>query len=175
MKKIFGLLSAILILSNCASDQNQYSNKAPTVENAVAVIHPKNDSQVMGIVNFENTESGVRVSANLSGLTGTSHGFHIHQYGDCTANDGTSAGGHFNPNGNEHAGPDAMNRHMGDMGNISANESGNATLEYIDATISLEQIIGRGIIVHAGTDDLESQPSGAAGPRIGCGVIGMHQ
>lgn len=67
-----------------------------------------------------------------------------------------------------------MNRHMGDLGNIIA-EDGTALLEYVDDEIDLSQIIGRGVIVHGGEDDLESQPSGAAGPRIGCGVIGIQQ
>lgn len=175
MKKLFSYLAIAVVIANCSPEQPHVDINQPIINNAVAIVQSINGSEVSGSVNFENTENGVQVTATLSGLTGTMHGFHIHQYGDCSADDGTSAGGHFNPRGNEHAGPDAMNRHMGDMGNINADENGNATLDYVDGTINMNQIIGRGIIVHGGVDDLESQPSGAAGPRIGCGVIGIQK
>ncbi len=174
MKQVLSLFAVIILFINCASENSHEQITHPTIENAVAVMHPKNGSDVVGTVYFEQTENGVRVTAEVSGLTGSKHGFHIHQYGNCTADDGTSAGGHFNPNGNDHAGPEDMNRHMGDMGNIDADENGNATLDYVDSTIQMHEIIGRGVIVHGGVDDLESQPSGAAGPRIGCGVIGIQ-
>ncbi len=174
MKKLIALFTAIIIISGCAQQPEIEVIEQPEFEKAVAVVHPKNGSDVSGMVHFEQTESGVLVKAEINGLTGTKHGFHIHQYGDCTADDGTSAGGHFNPTDNQHAGPEDMNRHMGDLGNITA-EDGTALLEYVDDEIDLAQIIGRGVIVHGGEDDLESQPSGAAGPRIGCGVIGIQQ
>lgn len=174
MKKLIALLTAIIIVSGCMQPKIEEVLEQPEFDRAVAVVHPKNESDVSGMVHFEKTETGVLVKAEINGLTGDKHGFHIHQYGDCTADDGTSAGGHFNPNQNMHAGPDATDRHMGDLGNIAAVD-GTAILEYVDNTISLEQIIGRGVIVHGGEDDLESQPSGAAGPRIGCGVIGIQQ
>lgn len=173
MKHIPGILSLLIIFASCSSSESYETPSSATIENAVSVVHAINGSEVSGTVTFEKTEIGVRVSASLSGLTGQKHGFHIHQFGNCTAADGTSAGGHFNPGDAEHAGPEAMNRHMGDMGNITADEEGNATMEYVDNTIEMEEIIGRGIIVHGGEDDLQSQPSGAAGPRIGCGVIGI--
>lgn len=143
---------------------------------AVAVVHPTEENSASGTVTFSQTNDGVRVEAEIEGLEQGKHGFHIHQYGDCTAGDGTSAGGHYNPEGNEHAGPDAESRHVGDMGNIEANEDGIATKNYVDSTIELNgsnSIIGRGIVIHGGEDDLESQPTGAAGPRMGCGVIGI--
>ncbi|MBO6795069.1 MAG: superoxide dismutase family protein [Balneolaceae bacterium] len=174
MKKLITLFTAIIIIGACAQPNVEEIIESPEFDHAVAVVHPKNGSDVTGMVHFEKTESGVLVKAEINGLTGTKHGFHIHQFGDCTADDGTSAGGHFNPNENMHAGPEAMDRHMGDLGNITA-ENGTALLEYVDDTINLEQIIGRGVIVHGGEDDLESQPSGAAGPRIGCGVIGIQE
>ncbi|HLR31216.1 MAG TPA: superoxide dismutase family protein, partial [Fodinibius sp.] len=126
-----------------------------------------------GTVTFTAAGDSVQVQAEISGLSEGNHGFHIHQYGDCTAPDGSSAGGHFNPDNNDHAGPTDSPRHMGDMGNIEADAEGNATLNYGDSTISIDQILGRAVVVHGGEDDLESQPSGDAGPRIGCGVIGV--
>jgi Cu-Zn family superoxide dismutase len=147
----------------------------PSFDKAVAVIHAINDSEVSGVAYFEKVEDGVHVRAEVTGLTGEKHGFHIHTFGDCTAEDGTSTGGHFNPDGMDHGSPDMMDRHMGAMGNLEVNEEGVGIRDYIDKVIDMDKIIGRGIIVHGGEDDLVSQPSGASGPRIGCGVIGIQQ
>ncbi|MCH2450328.1 MAG: superoxide dismutase family protein [Gracilimonas sp.] len=141
----------------------------------VAAVMPVGDSNVSGSVTFTETNDGVSIMGNFEGLEPGIHGFHIHQFGDCRAEDGTSAGGHFNPLDNEHGAPTDMNRHMGDLGNIEANENGSASIDYTDDTVTLEQILGRGIIIHAGEDDLESQPTGAAGSRVACGVIGIAQ
>ncbi len=150
--------------------------KAPTVEKAVCVLHPTEGNDVTATVTFTRTETGVRIVADASGLSEGKHGFHIHEYGDCTAPDGTSAGGHYNPTGEEHGGPDDTERHVGDLGNIVADADGNAGYERIDNVIELNgehSIIGRAVIIHAGEDDLESQPTGAAGARLACGVIGI--
>ena len=175
------LLNTFLVLFavSCAQQQSQdqQTDMEPATDysNAVAVVHPTEGSEVTGTVTFTETENGVRVQAEIEGLAEGKHGFHIHQYGDCTAPDGTSAGGHYNPADNPHAGPDAESRHVGDMGNIEADAEGNATIDYVDSTINLNgpnSVIGRGVVLH-GEDDLESQPSGAAGPRMACGVIGI--
>jgi Cu-Zn family superoxide dismutase len=103
------------------------------------------------------------------------HGFHVHEFGDCSMADGVCAGGHFNPTGSPHGSPDAAKRHVGDFGNLTADESGKATYKRVDKLITFSgpnSIIGRSIIVHAAPDDF-SQPSGNAGARIGCGVIGI--
>jgi Cu-Zn family superoxide dismutase len=102
------------------------------------------------------------------------HGFHIHEKGDCSAADASSAGGHFNPTGKPHGGPDSDARHAGDFGNIEADATGNARYSrtFSDLTLDGESsIIGKAIIVHQKADDLKTQPSGDAGGRIGCGVI----
>ncbi|MBO6522247.1 MAG: superoxide dismutase family protein [Balneolaceae bacterium] len=173
----FSFLPVLLFFLIACEPSNEHAEgmKAPSVTMAVSTVHPIGESGVSGTVRFESVTGGVEVTAELSGLEEGNHGFHIHQYGDCTASDGISAGGHFNPGGNEHSSPEAVNRHMGDMGNISANSDGKASLSYTDGSITIDQIIGRGVIVHAGEDDLTSQPSGAAGSRIACGVIGVVQ
>ena len=175
-----GLLAIAFIISGCARQQQssdqQQQQPATDFTQAVAVVHPTEGNDVSGTVTFTKTGDSVEVSAELSGLEMGPHGFHIHQFGDCTASDGTSAGGHYNPTGNNHGDPTQDDRHMGDMGNITAGEEGVATLNYVDPMIKLNgpnSIIGRAIIVHQGQDDMSSQPSGAAGPRIGCGVIGL--
>jgi len=139
----------------------------------IATVHPTQNSEVEGTVTFKKVAEGVRVSGDLTGLSQGKHGFHIHQYGDCSAADGTSAGGHYNPAGNDHAARTDSVRHMGDMGNIQAGGNGNATVNYVDSVINLHDIIGRAVVIHGGQDDFSSQPSGAAGPRMACGIIGM--
>jgi Cu-Zn family superoxide dismutase len=148
---------------------------AGTPTKAVAVLQPTKDSKVAGSVSFAKAEGGVRVSAHVTGLTPGKHGFHIHEFGDCSAPDAASAGGHFNPSGSPHAAPSDAARHTGDMGNLEANAEGAAELEYVDAKAAFEgdnSILGRGVIVHASPDDLKTQPTGAAGARLACGVIG---
>jgi Cu-Zn family superoxide dismutase len=119
----------------------------------------------------------VKVIADLEGLAaGQKHAFHIHQYGDCTASDGMSAGGHYNPEGHQHGLPDSEKRHAGDLGNIQADSEGKAHYEITASNISIQgqknPILGRGVIVHAKPDD-GGQPVGNAGARIACGVIGV--
>jgi Cu-Zn family superoxide dismutase len=143
---------------------------------AVAVLHPTEGNEVRGIVWFTKEEGGVRVVAEIEGLTPGKHGFHLHAYGDCSSPDGKSAGGHFNPEGKNHGSPDDAERHVGDLGNLEADESGKARYDRVDSHLSLagpNSIIGRGVIVHAQADDLTSQPTGAAGARMACGVIGI--
>jgi Cu-Zn family superoxide dismutase len=113
---------------------------------------------------------------HIEGLTPGEHGAHVHEFGDCSSPDGTSAGGHFNPFDQPHGGRDSAHRHVGDLGNVTAADSGVADADFADSVIALQgeaSIIGRGMIVHAGRDDLTSQPSGAAGARIACGVVGI--
>lgn len=153
----------------------QVSNH-PQVSRAVAVIEPTSGNDVHGVVRFSQTEQGIRIVADLEGLTPGKHGFHIHEYGDCSAPDGSSAGGHFNPGHHRHGGPDDAERHAGDFGNIVADEEGKAHWERVDNHISFQgdtSILGRAVIVHADADDLTSQPSGNAGKRVACGVIGI--
>jgi Cu-Zn family superoxide dismutase len=143
---------------------------------AVAVMNALGSSGVSGTVTFTKAEKGVQVEAKLTGLKPGDHGFHIHEFGDCSAPDGASAGGHFNPSGEAHAGPHDAQRHTGDMGNIKAGADGTATLSYVDPRASFEganSILGRGVIVHVNPDDFKTQPTGNAGGRLACGVIGV--
>lgn len=175
--KLF-IFSLLIAFASCGKTEEIEVRKVvqePDVKSAVAEVHPVGDSGVTGTVYYDVVDGGVEVRAEISGLEPGKHGFHIHQYGDCTAEDGTSAGGHFNPAEHQHSGPEDVMRHMGDMGNITADEDGNADLQYVDAEIMMDMIIGRGIIVHSGEDDLTTQPTGAAGARLGCGVIGIRQ
>ena len=149
-----------------------------SVQKAVCVIYPTQDNNVSGTVTFTKTENGIKVVADLMGLTKGKHGIHIHEKGDCSAVDGSSAGGHFNPEGKSHGSPSDSIRHVGDLGNIEADANGKAHLEYIDKIITLEgkhSIIGRSVIIHKNEDDLKTQPTGNAGGRVACGVIGISK
>ena len=166
--------AALAFAGAAMAQSSQPMSMGPT--NAVAVISPASGSSVKGTVTFTMEAGGVHIKASLSGLAPGVHGFHIHEFGDVSAADGTSAGGHFNPAGLPHAGPEAANRHAGDLGNITADSAGNATLDRVDAHLSLSgpnTIIGRGVVVHDKADDLTTQPTGNAGARIGVGVIGV--
>lgn len=146
------------------------------VERAICVLHPTEGNKVSGTVTFTRDGNTVKVEADIEGLTPGLHGFHIHENGDCSAADGTSAGGHFNPDGSDHGGPDDQERHVGDLGNIEAGEDGRGRLELTDSLITFtgaNSIIGRAVVVHANEDDLTSQPTGDAGGRVACGVIGV--
>ncbi|HLN28662.1 MAG TPA: superoxide dismutase family protein [Gemmataceae bacterium] len=143
---------------------------------AVAVLHPKSDSKVTGKVVFKEEEGYVTITGEITGLTPGEHAFHVHEFGDCSSPDAMSAGGHFNPDKKPHGGPHAAERHVGDLGNIKADNEGKVVLNIKDEVIKLHgphSIIGRSLIVHGGVDDLKSQPAGNAGPRVACGVIGI--
>jgi len=150
--------------------------KSSASSKAISVLHPTANHKVSGTVTFTPVSDGVQVHAEITGLTPGKHGFHVHEFGDCSAADAASAGAHFNPTNQPHAGPEAAARHEGDMGNVEADASGNAKLDYVDHQISLandaKSAIGRSVVVHAKPDDLKTQPSGDSGPRIACGVIG---
>jgi Cu-Zn family superoxide dismutase len=142
---------------------------------AIAVLHPASGSKVMGTVTFTKTGDTVQVVADITGLTPGKHAFHIHEFGDCSAADASSAGSHFNPTHKPHGSPDSPERHAGDMGNLEADSTGKAHLELKDNMLKLSgenSILGRGVIVHEKVDDW-SQPVGNAGGRQACGVIGV--
>ncbi len=150
----------------------------PLVTSAVAHLQPTAGNKVRGSVEFKKLTKGIQITATFSGFAPDSqHGFHIHEIGDCSAPDATSAGGHFSSQGIMHSGPEGKRgeRHEGDLGNLVADGDGNAKYERVDMIIALlgrQSILGRSIIVHADVDDLETQPTGNAGPRMACGVIG---
>jgi len=143
---------------------------------AIAVLSPAAGSKVQGVVTFQTTEAGVRVVADITGLTPGRHGFHIHEFGDCTSADFTSAGPHFMAPGQTHGSPMDSVSHAGDMGNLEADSTGHAHAEWTDSHIALagpNSIVGRGVIIHEKEDDLKTQPTGNSGARIACGTIGI--
>tara|TARA_R110001606_G_scaffold387155_1_gene551606 strand:+ start:261 stop:854 length:594 start_codon:yes stop_codon:yes gene_type:complete len=142
------------------------------------MLEPKSDSKVKGEVTFTEEDDEVSMVAVLSGLTEGEHAIHIHQTADCTASDGSSAGGHWNPTNEPHGKWGASEGyHKGDIGNFTADADGNAKVEFsteewcIGCDDENKNILGKGVIVHQGIDDYTSQPSGAAGARVSCAGI----
>ncbi len=181
------LIAAIAITATLAACQNREdaphgdhssdAHASASKKSLVAELSPTEGNSVEGVVSFTSTDDGVLISAHITGLEPGKHGFHIHETGDCSAPDGSSAGGHYNPAGTPHGAPSSPpdQRHVGDLGNIEADASGMAHHESTDTVISLEgsqSVDGKAVIVHSGEDDLTSQPTGAAGSRLACGVIG---
>jgi Cu-Zn family superoxide dismutase len=131
-----------------------------------------------GTVTFTESPNGVLISAELTGLPSGVHGFHLHETGACEPDFG-AAGGHYNPTAAEHGFMMIGGPHAGDMPNIHVPDSGDLTVEVFNPNITLEEGApetlfdddGTAVIIHAGADDYESQPSGAAGDRIACGVV----
>ena len=158
-----------------ASEVQVPEAQAPQV--AVAKLNPTEGNVVHGTVTFSHLGDSLTILAEVLGLTPGDHGFHIHEVGDCSDPAGKSAGGHFNPEGVDHGGPQASVRHVGDLGNLEADENGRATLELTDRHAAFSgphSIIGRSVIVHEKADDLVSQPTGAAGARVACGIIELQ-
>jgi len=187
------VLSLILMLSfSCKEAKKEASEAAEEMEEAMETekeevlveaiafkMEPKSDSNVAGEVKFTEENGKVTMEASFSGLTPGEHAIHIHEKADCSADDGTSTGGHWNPTAEPHGkwGADE-GYHRGDIGNFTADAEGNATLNFstdlwcISCEDETKNIVGKAVIVHQGVDDFTSQPSGAAGARISCtGII----
>jgi Cu-Zn family superoxide dismutase len=140
-------------------------------------LEPKSGSKLSGSAMLMEVEGGVKVTLSVEGVApGGDHGAHVHEKGDCSSPDGKSAGGHFNPGGHDHALPATAKRHLGDLGNLTIGKDGKGSLEITIPGANLKagdpsSFAGKAIIVHAKKDD-GGQPTGNAGDRIGCGVIG---
>ena len=146
-----------------------------------ANLGPASGTLVSGKLTLATVEGGVRITGDIGGLgRNSTHGIHIHERGDCSAADGSSAGGHFNPAGAAHGRAGATAHHLGDMDNIVADANGIAHVSWqIDGVMlgtgAANDIVGRAIVVHANPDDYATQPSGNSGQRVACGVIRMGE
>jgi superoxide dismutase, Cu-Zn family len=176
-KTVLSFCTMLSVLGLITTARAADADKADAIKDAVAVIMPTpaSKSHVAGVIRLKQEKGYVQVTGEVTGLTPGKHGFHIHMYGDASAPDGTSAGGHYNPHGQPHGGPMSKQRHGGDLGNINANAQGAAEVNVKANGLELHHVLGRSIVVHGGVDDLKSQPSGNAGPRVGIGVIGLAE
>jgi len=161
-------LFTAMLAAGCAS-------VPPAAPSAEARLQPTQGHTARGVVSFAQKGDEVVVTALFSGLTPGDHGFHIHEKGDCSAPDATSAGGHFNPGDDKHGNPHKGEHHAGDLPMLKADANGNASLTTTVSGITLGKgeanILGRAVIVHAAPDDFKTQPTGNSGARVACGII----
>jgi len=174
----------LVLLSPPVSTVSQSSHVSVSIMvllTAVCVL--KGDGATKGVAHFtqQNVDGPVTLKGEVTGLVPGEHGFHVHEFGDNT-NGCVSAGAHFNPFGKTHGGPADVERHVGDLGNVTAGADGVAKFEITDKVINLmgpNSIIGRTMVIHEGVDDLgrggheQSKTTGNAGGRLACGVIGI--
>jgi Cu-Zn family superoxide dismutase len=168
-KSYFAVAVSALLTGACATS-------TPPAPSATAALNPASGSKVNGTVTFTQVgKDQVRVTGNLAGHSPGQKGFHIHEKGDCSAPDATSAGGHFNPLKTKHA-SSPTSGHAGDMGNLTFDGAGRATVNMVLDGLSVSSgapngIVGRAVVVHMQPDDLATDPTGNAGGRAACGVI----
>jgi Cu-Zn family superoxide dismutase len=170
MKRI--VLSAFAVFSLFAISLTVVSAEDAT--KAVAKLEARSGSSVTGTVRFIAVNGDVQVIADIQNLKPGSHGFHIHEKGDCSDPKANSAGAHFNPMHRHHGGPETVERHAGDFGNIEADASGKVHVELKMKDVKLsgaDSIVGKSLIVHEKEDDLKTDPTGNSGDRVACGVI----
>ncbi|MFB9051705.1 superoxide dismutase family protein [Formosa undariae] len=162
--------------------ENAENAKDMSTDNAIqvkVVMEAKSDSKVSGTIVFTQVDDSVKMLGELEGLKpNTVHAIHLHETADCSSHDAKSSGGHWNPTDAKHGEwGDSEGYHRGDIGNFTADENGNATVTFetdqwcLDCEDETMTIVGRGIIIHEGTDDFTTQPTGDAGKRIACGAI----
>ena len=161
----YAMTIALLLAATTAGAQGKVS----------ATLASSAGNNIAGTVTFVPEGGKVVVIAEITGLKPGPHGFHVHEKGDCSAPDFTSAGGHFNPSGQPHGDPAAAAHHAGDMPMLVADASGKATLRAEVSSMTVgngtTDIVGKAVVVHADADDFKSQPAGNSGARMACGVI----
>ncbi len=161
MKNLYLLAGAALVLSSCTTTKNYRINS-------------KSGTNTQGTVKFTQKGKNVEMHINAYKLTPGTHAIHIHEKGDCSATDASSAGGHWNPGGHDHGKWGNEHFHMGDIGNLQANKEGYAHMVFntdkwcIGCKDESKNIVGKTIIIHEKADDFKTQPTGNAGGRVGC-------
>ncbi len=169
------LLTAALLLAACAPTEDvvdeiddEFSSRT-----AVAEIEPINGGDLSGRIVFEEMGDYVLITGTVGGLTRGKHGFHIHEGTSCS-----DRGGHFNPEGSAHGSPNESVHHLGDLGNLVAEEDpDDSAYEHISRVVSLSgpnSVVGHALVVHQNEDEYIPQPSGSSGPEIGCGIIQLQ-
>lgn len=137
-------------------------------------VNSKSGTNTQGTAMFTQKGKNVELDLNVYKLTPGIHAVHLHEKGDCSSTDGSSAGGHWNPTSDNHGKWGHDEFHMGDIGNLVADKDGSARLVFktdkwcIGCDDPTKNIIGKGLIIHADKDDFKTQPTGNAGGRVGC-------
>ena len=178
------LASLLVVLAGCAAPGGGHGpghadhRAMMDGKMAMASLTPTAGNQARGQVMFHEMDGQLMVHARISGLTPhAEHGFHVHETGSCASVDGSSAGGHFNPDHQPH-GPQNAAHHAGDLPALKADASGQVDQKFMLSGVTVAagptSVMGRSVIVHAEADDYQTQPTGNSGARLGCGVIATH-
>jgi len=170
MKKLALVSTVLLVVAACATMNR------PT---ATANLDAMGSSTAKGTARFVQLADGsVQVTVDATGVPPGVHGFHVHE-GNACGSDGMAAGGHFNPASTPHGAPHDAQKHAGDFGNVTADDSGRVHAQFTTHGITVESgansVVGRAVVLHANPDDLKTQPTGNAGGRIACGVTQLLQ
>lgn len=159
----------------CSHFKNEEHSAEKRERKAIAKLIAPEGSALKGNIHFREIDGKLHIESNVDGIKMGPHGFHIHEVGDCTAKDFSSAKGHFNPEQTSHGSHHGAPRHAGDLGNLVADNQdmvrSKVTIEGITLGEGPQSIVGRSVIIHEKEDDLKSQPAGNAGARIACGVV----
>jgi Cu-Zn family superoxide dismutase len=188
---VIAILAASTVFASCSGNNENASDTAGTdslntevdsvstgTEVASAKLATTADAKDMGTARFFQLEDGkirMDLEINYAARADSTVAVHFHEHGDC-GNMGENAHGHWNPTKENHGKWGSAASHAGDIGNIQLDNQGRGTISITTDRWTVEgddikTIIGRGIIVHGGTDDYKTQPTGNSGPRVGCGVI----
>ena len=191
-------LSTALLLTGCKNENqtadervDEHTNLTQQEEEAGAndtyekeelsfQIESRSGSNVSGTVTFLQENGEVTMTAEVTGLEEGMHAIHLHENADCSAEDGSSAGGHWNPTFEDHGEwGDSAGYHRGDIGNFDVNSNGKGSITFttdewcIGCEDEKKNILNKAVIIHEGVDDFTSQPSGNAGSRVGCAELKM--
>lgn len=188
VRSLFPLFGVLVLAAACDRPPDPEVNRPADVTGEVVadqVVHvqltPTSGQNAAGMLSFRDTTDGVTVTGRISGLpVDRELGFHIHEVGDCSAPDASSAGDHFNPGLQPHGDPGGDEHHAGDMPNLDVDDEGVAEVDVtleglrLDGPPANMNLRNRAVVVHARADDYKTQPAGASGDRIACGVIGAE-
>lgn len=183
-KNIYFLILLFFVLAanlNCRRDapDSRMNPATVLVTEAQVIITPLNNAKVKGKLHLSKTKNGILIKGKIDGLSRNKQAIHIHEFGDCSAKDGSSAGGHYNPTKKKHGDPKNTEHHAGDLGNLVSQKDGSAEINSYYNNITLNgyfsPVIGRSIIIHGNEDDFKTQPSGNSGVRVACGIIGVKR
>ncbi|WP_260483621.1 superoxide dismutase family protein [Sphingomicrobium flavum] len=181
MRSTISLFALAALLSACTNDsagnaEDAGEGAADTAERSLTL--KNSDGADVGSVSLRQEPSGIMLAVNVAGLEPGAKAVHLHETGDCSAGDFTSAGGHWNPEGKSHGRDNPQGAHLGDLANLQVGEDGSGESRYLVTGVSLsgsapmiDDEDGTALVIHAGADDYKSDPAGDAGDRVACVVV----
>lgn len=175
------LLAAVFSLTGCGQNEANLPGSANANSPLTQTILSADGNALGSLVLEDLGEAGTKVTVAVAGISPGAHAMHFHEIGKCDAPDFTSSGGHYNPTNAAHGHKMPDGPHAGDMMNVDVAADGTGTFVVTNARVSIRgdhglpalmDADGTALILHESADDYETQPTGAAGGRIGCAVIG---